>query len=336
MSRWNSRNTTPLPAKVYANEGACQFLFLQGNEPCEVSYADRAGKYMGQRGRDAAEAVRGRLPPRAADPGRVRPEPEDRGRSGRSRHRYDATSASGWRASAPPARADAEAVSRSLRRRRSSPTKMPFLSGGFHSLPRSLPTSRSAEAFRPARRRLGRPLHCCSAAPSASFARLAAPSVARGCRPSTASGKRPRARAADVGAATAPPRSSWPTPSRPRRSSGSTSTRPRWTRPRADGNLPNLRDRRARIIRDRSTACDDVRRPPRHGRPHRRRHPYPGLAAEGTLMIVEPPPAAPLPTTCTRSDGSTTRSPPACVPARRGQAGGGALGAQAGRRGSPR
>jgi dCTP deaminase len=43
-------NTTPLPAKVYANEGACQFIFLQGNEPCEVSYADRTGKYMGQRG----------------------------------------------------------------------------------------------------------------------------------------------------------------------------------------------------------------------------------------------------------------------------------------------
>ena len=43
-------NTTPLPAKVYANEGACQFLFLHGNEPCETSYADRAGKYMGQRG----------------------------------------------------------------------------------------------------------------------------------------------------------------------------------------------------------------------------------------------------------------------------------------------
>ncbi|MEQ8348679.1 MAG: dCTP deaminase [Sneathiellaceae bacterium] len=43
-------NTTPLPAKVYANEGGCQFLFLQGNEPCEVSYKDRAGKYMGQRG----------------------------------------------------------------------------------------------------------------------------------------------------------------------------------------------------------------------------------------------------------------------------------------------
>ena len=43
-------NTTPLPEKIYANEGACQFLFLRGNEPCEVSYADRAGKYMGQRG----------------------------------------------------------------------------------------------------------------------------------------------------------------------------------------------------------------------------------------------------------------------------------------------
>ena len=43
-------NTTPLPAKIYANEGACQFLFLQGNEPCETSYKDKAGKYQGQRG----------------------------------------------------------------------------------------------------------------------------------------------------------------------------------------------------------------------------------------------------------------------------------------------
>jgi dCTP deaminase len=43
-------NTTPLPAKVYANEGICQFLFLQGASAPEVSYADRAGKYMGQRG----------------------------------------------------------------------------------------------------------------------------------------------------------------------------------------------------------------------------------------------------------------------------------------------
>ena len=43
-------NTTPLPAKIYAGEGICQFLFLQGSSPCEVSYADKAGKYMGQRG----------------------------------------------------------------------------------------------------------------------------------------------------------------------------------------------------------------------------------------------------------------------------------------------
>jgi dCTP deaminase len=43
-------NTTPLPAKIYANEGACQFLFLKGESPPDVSYADRKGKYMGQRG----------------------------------------------------------------------------------------------------------------------------------------------------------------------------------------------------------------------------------------------------------------------------------------------
>lgn len=43
-------NTTPLPARIYANEGACQFLFLQGDRPCETSYADRAGKYMKQTG----------------------------------------------------------------------------------------------------------------------------------------------------------------------------------------------------------------------------------------------------------------------------------------------
>ncbi|MEM6780776.1 MAG: dCTP deaminase [Pseudomonadota bacterium] len=43
-------NTTPLPAKVYANEGVAQFLFFKGSEVCETSYADRAGKYMGQQG----------------------------------------------------------------------------------------------------------------------------------------------------------------------------------------------------------------------------------------------------------------------------------------------
>jgi dCTP deaminase len=43
-------NTTPLPARVYANEGIAQFLFFKGSSPCEVSYADRQGKYMGQTG----------------------------------------------------------------------------------------------------------------------------------------------------------------------------------------------------------------------------------------------------------------------------------------------
>jgi dCTP deaminase len=43
-------NTTPLPARIYAGEGICQFLFFKGDQPCEISYADRAGKYMRQRG----------------------------------------------------------------------------------------------------------------------------------------------------------------------------------------------------------------------------------------------------------------------------------------------
>ncbi len=43
-------NTTPLPARIYANEGACQFLFLKAHAECELSYKDRAGKYQGQRG----------------------------------------------------------------------------------------------------------------------------------------------------------------------------------------------------------------------------------------------------------------------------------------------
>ncbi|MBU6235899.1 MAG: dCTP deaminase [Alphaproteobacteria bacterium] len=57
-------NTTPLPAKVYAGEGIAQFLFLKGDSACEVTYAARAGKYMGQRGvtlprlkKDASEAA---------------------------------------------------------------------------------------------------------------------------------------------------------------------------------------------------------------------------------------------------------------------------------------
>ena len=43
-------NTTPLPAKIYAGEGLAQILFLEGSEECDVSYKDRGGKYMGQRG----------------------------------------------------------------------------------------------------------------------------------------------------------------------------------------------------------------------------------------------------------------------------------------------
>ena len=43
-------NKSPLPAKIYANEGACQFLFLQGKEPPIISYADKKGKYMRQKG----------------------------------------------------------------------------------------------------------------------------------------------------------------------------------------------------------------------------------------------------------------------------------------------
>jgi dCTP deaminase len=43
-------NTTPLPAKIYANEGIAQVLFFQSDEGCQTSYADRQGKYQGQQG----------------------------------------------------------------------------------------------------------------------------------------------------------------------------------------------------------------------------------------------------------------------------------------------
>ncbi|MDQ8039034.1 MAG: dCTP deaminase [Rickettsiella sp.] len=43
-------NTTPLPAKIYANEGVAQMLFLESDEICQVSYRDRQGKYQGQKG----------------------------------------------------------------------------------------------------------------------------------------------------------------------------------------------------------------------------------------------------------------------------------------------
>lgn len=43
-------NTTTLPAKIYANEGVCQFIFLKADQVCDVSYLDKKGKYMGQTG----------------------------------------------------------------------------------------------------------------------------------------------------------------------------------------------------------------------------------------------------------------------------------------------
>jgi dCTP deaminase len=43
-------NTTPLPARIYANEGIAQVLFFEGDEPCETSYKDKAGKYQAQQG----------------------------------------------------------------------------------------------------------------------------------------------------------------------------------------------------------------------------------------------------------------------------------------------
>ena len=43
-------NTTPLPAKIYSNEGLCQVIFLSADEECEISYKDKKGKYQSQQG----------------------------------------------------------------------------------------------------------------------------------------------------------------------------------------------------------------------------------------------------------------------------------------------
>ena len=43
-------NTTPLPAKIYANEGVAQMIFFESDEVCDISYKDRGGKYQGQKG----------------------------------------------------------------------------------------------------------------------------------------------------------------------------------------------------------------------------------------------------------------------------------------------
>ena len=50
-------NTTSLPAKVYANEGIAQLLFLKGESVCRVSYADKQGKYQGQQGVTVARVL---------------------------------------------------------------------------------------------------------------------------------------------------------------------------------------------------------------------------------------------------------------------------------------
>ena len=43
-------STTPLPPKIYANEGVAQVIFIESDEVCETSYRDRGGKYQGQQG----------------------------------------------------------------------------------------------------------------------------------------------------------------------------------------------------------------------------------------------------------------------------------------------
>ena len=43
-------NTTPLPAKIYSNEGLCQVLFFESDEECKISYNDKKGKYLKQTG----------------------------------------------------------------------------------------------------------------------------------------------------------------------------------------------------------------------------------------------------------------------------------------------
>ncbi len=56
------RNTTPLPAKIYANEGIAQILFFRADQVCEKSYADKKGKYQDQKGLTLPFVVGGQLP----------------------------------------------------------------------------------------------------------------------------------------------------------------------------------------------------------------------------------------------------------------------------------
>ena len=50
MLSYEISNTTPMPVRIYANEGIAQILFFESDDECETSYADRAGKYQGQQG----------------------------------------------------------------------------------------------------------------------------------------------------------------------------------------------------------------------------------------------------------------------------------------------
>ncbi len=51
-------NTTPLPAKIYANEGIAQVIFFEAAHVCDISYADRKGKFQGQRGIHGTHGMR--------------------------------------------------------------------------------------------------------------------------------------------------------------------------------------------------------------------------------------------------------------------------------------
>ena len=57
-------NTTPLPAKIYANEGIAQILFFRADQVCEKSYADKKGKYQDQKGLTLPFVVGGNAPPK--------------------------------------------------------------------------------------------------------------------------------------------------------------------------------------------------------------------------------------------------------------------------------
>src|SRR6266576_914156 len=80
-------NTTPLPAKIYANEGIAQVLFFQGDEPCEVSYKDKKGKYKHPAPRLTSNPQRSKNLPRKANTTPRAPQPLVQGKTSRARNR---------------------------------------------------------------------------------------------------------------------------------------------------------------------------------------------------------------------------------------------------------